>query len=281
MAPPLVMLATGLVLLLLSGVYAFTRPDQMAALNTIKDANTNRSASWVSALSSWTCPTDPADSDGTCDPCSRDWSGNWEHMHCRGAGARYGEGSTGVYDGYVTTIHVTDQNLEGPPAKEWCLLEKIRELDLDGGHASGPFPDFVLTCLTSLQELDLSHNRLTGTIPSEISKKTILQEFKMESNFFSGPLPAALGNMPDLWRIRLGDNHFTGTVPADWSKLAPTLNQLELERNYLSGNLNALADLKLMRVTVHSNAGLCGMVPASVRYASGYNAAGTRLGQPC
>ncbi len=38
------------------------------------------------ALDSWKCPTDAADSDGECDPCSRDWSGNWEHIHCRGEG---------------------------------------------------------------------------------------------------------------------------------------------------------------------------------------------------
>ncbi|KAG1671062.1 hypothetical protein FOA52_000733 [Chlamydomonas sp. UWO 241] len=105
--------------------------------------------------------------------------------------------------------------------------------------------------------------------------------FRDQGCTFSGPLPAALGAMPNLWRIRVSENHFTGTVPAEWSKLAPTLNQLEFDRNYLSGNLSVLADLKLMAVAVHSNVGLCGMVPASVRYASGYNPAGTRLGQPC
>lgn len=39
--------------------------------------------------------------------------------------------------------------------------------------------------------------------------------------------------------------------------------------------------LKLTYVKVHNNPQLCGMVPASVRYAHGYNPANTRLGQPC
>ena len=66
----------------------------------------NRSVNWQDALKSWTCPTDPADSDGVCDPCSKDWSGNWEHIHCRGAGGRYGEGSVGKYDGgNIIPIH--------------------------------------------------------------------------------------------------------------------------------------------------------------------------------
>ena len=70
-------------------------------------------------------------------------------------------------------------------------------------------------------------------------------------------------------------------VPASWRNLSNTLNQLELAHNDLSGDLSALGPTKLMHVSLHSNAGLCGMVPASVRYASGYNPSGTRLGQPC
>lgn len=32
--------------------------------------------------------TDPASSDSECDICSNDWSGNWEHLHCRGFAGR-------------------------------------------------------------------------------------------------------------------------------------------------------------------------------------------------
>lgn len=44
----------------------------------------------------------------------------------------YGEGSIGAYDGYPTTVHITDQHLEGPPPRELCGLVRLRELDLDG-----------------------------------------------------------------------------------------------------------------------------------------------------
>ena len=65
-----------------------------------------------------------------------------------------------------------------------------------------------------------------------------------------------------------------------FTPISPHL-KLELAHNSLSGSLSALAGSKLMYVSVHSNERLCGMVPSSVRYASGYNPAGTRLGQPC
>ncbi|GAX72949.1 hypothetical protein CEUSTIGMA_g404.t1 [Chlamydomonas eustigma] len=260
---------------------AYTVPEEVRALEFIKDANINRSINWQRALASWTCPTDADDSDEGCDPCSRDWSGNWEHIQCRGAGGRYGEGSIGHYDGYVTTVHVTDAHLDGPPAKEWCLLTHLRELDLDGGNQNGPFPEWIPKCHPQLQELDLSFNRLTGRIPNNIRKKETLQEFKVEHNYFSGPVPAILGGMPNLWRVRLAYNHFEGTIPESWRNMSGNLNQLDISHNHISGNLSVLAFFKLMYASVHSNAGLCGMVPESIRYASGYNPSGTGLGHPC
>jgi hypothetical protein len=64
-------------------------------------------------------------------------------------------------------------------------------------------------------------------------------------------------------------------------KLENTLTQLALAHNDYEGDLNMVANSHLMIVSVHDNPRLCGMVPASVRYAKGYNPAGTRLGQPC
>lgn len=65
------------------------------------------------------------------------------------------------------------------------------------------------------------------------------------------------------------------------SNVREYLTQLHLANNDFSGNLSALAGGHLTTVTVHGNPGLCGMVPATVRYAKYYNPAGTRLGQPC
>ncbi len=69
--------------------------------------------------------------------------------------------------------------------------------------------------------------------------------------------------------------------PPPPSKLKGVLNQIELKKNNLSGDLMGLAEARLMLVSVNDNPGLCGMVPAGVRFARGYNPANTRLGQPC
>lgn len=48
-----------------------------------------------------------------------------------------------------------------PYTGELCGLRNLRELDLDGSHYSGPFPDWILSCFSVLQELDLSYNRVS------------------------------------------------------------------------------------------------------------------------
>ncbi|KXZ47995.1 hypothetical protein GPECTOR_31g358 [Gonium pectorale] len=254
-------IALALVALLLAATAkAVTAPDQLAALINFRDANINKSTSWSRTLSGWTCPTDPADSDQPCDPCSKDWSGNWEFIHCRGSAGPYGEGSIGDFDG----------------RGELCGLQHLRELDLDGSNFNGPFPDWVLTCFPGLQELDLSFNRLTGTLPSDIARLSPLQELKL-----MGTIPAQLGGMPRLRVLRLERNHFTGTLPKELNKLAGSLNGLELAHNNLEGDLMGLASVRPMYVTISDNPRLCGMVPAGIRFAHGYNPYNTRLGQPC
>ncbi|PNW84271.1 hypothetical protein CHLRE_04g227600v5 [Chlamydomonas reinhardtii] len=264
------------------GAHAYTRPDQLQALLVLRNTYINKTSSWAKTLSHWKCPTDPSDSDSACDPCSKDWSGNWEYIHCRGSVGPYGEGSQGSFDGLVTNVHITDQELEGLPPRELCGLQHLRELDLDGSNFNGPFPSWTLTCFSDLQELDLSYNRLTGTIPADVAARVpTLQEFKVEHNEFVGTIPPSMGSMPRLRVIRFEYNHMQGTIPKEFSQLKKNLNTFEIASNDFSGDLMPLAEARPISVTVENNPQLCGMVPAGIRFAAGYNPAGTRLGQPC
>jgi hypothetical protein len=59
--------------------------------------------------------------------------------HCRGASGPYGEGSVGAGDGFVTTVHITDQQLEGrPPQARRRARTCARAASAPASEAPGP-----------------------------------------------------------------------------------------------------------------------------------------------
>ena len=85
--------------------------------------------------------------------------------------------------------------------------------------------------MTQLQVFDVSTNRLSGTIASELfESKPQLQICFIGSNFFSGAVPK-LG--PSLVKVDFSDNAFTGTLPREHFNL-PNLTSYSASVNCLS-----------------------------------------------
>jgi hypothetical protein len=67
--------------------------------------------------------------------------------------------------------------------------------------------------LKGLRSLNLSSNRLTGTIPPELGQMSGLQELDLSRNDLSGGVPAGLENMTSLIELDVSDNNLDGQVP--------------------------------------------------------------------
>lgn len=254
---------------------AYTRPDQIELLLAFKKLYENRSPQWAWGLRTWTCP--PI---GTCDPCGPDWRGNWDHMYCRGPAIS--SINNGIYDGYVTNIHLCDLHLTGPVPQPLCVFSHLREFDMDGSCMTGPIPDWFPKCFKDLVELDLSFNCLSGGLPRNVHELEYLEEFKVENNFtLGGPLIPEFSKMKHIYRLRFAYNEFTGGIPEEWVAISENLNQLTLAANKLEGNLYPVAKTGMVVTSVHMNPGLCGMVPQTIRWAKDYNEHQTNLGKPC
>ena len=92
---------------------------------------------------------------------------------------------------------------------------------------------------TQAVRLDVSDNRLTGALPSEIGKLTRLKELKADHNRFTG-IPAEIGRLSQLATIDFSYNSLTG-LPHELGELS-ALRVLDLR-----GNDIARVDLAYLR----------------------------------
>lgn len=79
-----------------------------------------------------------------------------------------------------------------------------------------------------VQELDLSGNKLTGTIPAQFMASPTLQVLRLSSNLISGTLPS-LSTVANLRLLSVRENRLSGAIPP--GPFPPNLYELDLGRN--------------------------------------------------
>ena len=152
--------------------------------------------------------------------------------------------------------------LSDQPLDEWEGVAtdsngRVVALDLSFNRLSGPIPS-ELGSLSALTRLNLSYNRLTGAIPAELGNLPALKRLIIYQNRLSGSLPPELGNLSSLTILDFYENQLTGPVPTEWSNLS-NLFYMDVELNQLTGQLPAdftnLSNLEYLHFG--SNATLC------------------------
>ena len=139
-------------------------------------------------------------------------------------------------------LKCTFQGLEQASGLEILLFDDVRlestdgiskgtslsEVHLSNNDLTGTFPSELLE-LTLLTYLSLEFNKLRGRIPAEISRLTSLELLRLDGNDISGQIPAAIGSLQQLRVLSLEDNHLTGTLPDELNDLL-MLETLNLQR---------------------------------------------------
>ncbi len=158
--------------------------------------------------------------------------------------------------------------LTDAPLAEWKGVEtnaagQVVALRLRGRGLSGSLPDELgrLSELSELQELDLSYNRFSGSIPPGLASLGRLQALRLQSNQLSGEIPPELGRLSELQELNLSDNRFSGSIPPGLAGLG-RLQELLVGGNQLSGGIPPeLGRLSELRVLSLANSQLSGSIP--------------------
>ncbi|KAH7437081.1 hypothetical protein KP509_05G055400 [Ceratopteris richardii] len=136
--------------------------------------------------------------------------------------------------GKVVHILLDNNKLTGELPAELSNISTLLVLQLDNNHFSGSIPSSY-SQFTQLRKLSLRNCNLTGAIP-DLSAMSVLRYVDLSSNRLSGQLPSDISQ--NMIAIELSYNQLDGGIPDALYRLRD-LQLLSLRNNLLDGSFNA------------------------------------------
>ena len=196
--------------------------NELTGLELLYNATFGRNWSWSSPNGHWnfTLPT--------VNPCLEQWEGVVCSFDCS-----ENISSTCV----IMELNLTNMNLVGTiPVQLPILLPELEELILSNNALLTGFIPTSLGFLCNLTILDLSYNKLSGVIPSQIDTLTNLQEIYLNNNCLTDFIPTNIGLMSNITIISLSFNSLSHAIPAE-IYLLTKLQSFLANNNRLSGGI--------------------------------------------
>ncbi|GKV37082.1 hypothetical protein SLEP1_g45150 [Rubroshorea leprosula] len=160
---------------------------------------------------------------------------------------------------HVVSIVLKVQNLTGTLPSELVRLPYLQNIDLSLNYLSGSIP--AEWGSMQLVNISLVGNRLTGLIPKEMGNISTLQYFTVEFNQLSGPLPPELGDLTHIENLHLTSNNFTGELPTTFARLT-SLQDFRIGDNQFTGRIPSFIQnwTNLTKLVIQAS-GLMGPIP--------------------
>ena len=207
------------------------------------------------------------DPDGATDPCDMDT--RWFSVGCIDPCDYYRDGPDCAF-GRITALTLNDNNLTGSITNWTGIgdLHNLTYLDMSRNRISGSLPAEIGN-IQNIEIIGLSFNQLQGQIPTtmgNINSNTdvTLTELTLQRNNFTGTLPTELARLTDLKMFQLGFNHVSGSISADWANMTD-LQVLYLNSNNIEGTLpedfGAITSLRYLNM---SDNNISGTLPPSI-----------------
>ncbi|XP_048235191.1 LRR receptor-like serine/threonine-protein kinase GSO1 isoform X2 [Ricinus communis] len=127
-----------------------------------------------------------------------------------------------------------------------CLAEmpSLSRIYLAGCGIHGEIPAFLQTTPSPIQELDLSTNHLTGSLPPWLGSLTQLYSLNLSRNFLVSSIPDSVTNLQHLGVLDLHSNKITGPISKIFEICSAfsdgSLTYIDLSDNIFSGGIQQI-----------------------------------------
>ncbi|KAF5454518.1 hypothetical protein F2P56_024176 [Juglans regia] len=146
----------------------------------------------------------------------------------------------GTFPASLIQISMRDNVLEGTMAPDsFRNLDYLQVLDLSHNRLSGSVPALLFDALPSLQQLALSFNHFSSIqVPASMATQSELIAIDLSNNELHGFLPSFMSLMPRLSALSLENNKLTGMIPTQYAfkAVVPGPGISPFERLLLGGN---------------------------------------------
>ncbi|KAG5254570.1 leucine-rich repeat transmembrane protein [Salix suchowensis] len=121
----------------------------------------------------------------------------------------------------IINLELRDMKLSGqvPESLQYC--KSLQNLDLSSNSLSGTIPAQICTWLPYLVTLDLSNNDLSGPIPPDLANCIYLNNLILSNNRLSGSIPLGFSALGRLKKFSVENNDLTGPVPSFFNNFDP------------------------------------------------------------
>ncbi|VVB04322.1 unnamed protein product [Arabis nemorensis] len=114
----------------------------------------------------------------------------------------------------VINLELRDMGLSGriPESLQFCV--SLQKLDLSNNRISGNIPTQLCNWLPFLVSIDLSNNGLNGEIPTDLAKCRFINSMVLSDNRLSGQIPVQFSSLVRLASFSVSNNDLTGRIPS-------------------------------------------------------------------
>ncbi|URE19667.1 Receptor protein kinase CLAVATA1 [Musa troglodytarum] len=165
----------------------------------------------------------------------------------------------------LSRIRMGDNYLNGSIPDGLFSLPMLSQIELQDNLLTGGFLDTGAAAISpDLGEINLSNNRLSGSIPPSIGNYSGVQKLLLNQNQFSGRIPPEIGRLQELSKVDFSGNLFSGPITPEISR-CKLLTFVDLSRNELSGEIPPeIAGMRILNYLNLSRNQLEGSIPPSI-----------------